>query len=606
MEEKFQKLTDREHMLLRPGMYIGGTNPEEITRFVYEKRKTITVSSGLLKIINELIDNSIDEYIRAGYPSRSKITVTMDKNSVTVSDNGRGIPIEKYNNFWRPEVAWTEAKAGTSFAANRVGPGANGVGSVVANVFSKKFVGTTCDGKHTCQVTCSNNMEHISTVVSNKHSATGTTVYIEPDFEQFGISEFSQDYYDMVDGRLTVLAVTYPNMKFFFNGEQKSGNIKDYFSKYGNDPFIFEGKNFICGILPSETDEYIQRSVIDGLDLVEGGTHETVITHELTYALRDLIKKKYKLDLSPLEIKRGLKLILIGHDFPNMEFKSQTKERLTNSEKTVKAWLGDIDFLKIAKKLVKTDSIIQPIIQSKLAKQMAAENRAVTLALKKQAKKHIDKHIEAKAKNPEDKVLLLCEGDSAIGNLLKVRDPNKHGGFPLRGMPMNTYNATEKEMLDNREISSIMAILGLKFGLKGQALTDNLQYGKIGLFADADVDGLCGIVPMLINFFSHWLDLFSQHRVFIVQSPRYVLTKGKGASRKVVYFYNTEDFEKKRAQYKDYEVRYIKGLATLRDYEYQEAITNTDNWIEVKIDDPNCLKIMYSDDVSLRKNLMSI
>ena len=126
------------------------------------------------------------------------------------------------------------------------------------------------------------------------------------------------------------------------------------------------------------------------------------------------------------------------------------------------------------------------------------------------------------------------------------------------------------------------------------------------MFADADVDGLCGIVPMLINFFSHWLDLFSQHRVFIVQSPRYVLTKGKGANRKVVYFYNTEDFEKKRAQYKDYEVRYIKGLATLRDYEYEEAITNTDNWIEVKIDDPNCLKIMYSDDVSLRKNLMSI
>lgn len=111
---------------------------------------------------------------------------------------------------------------------------------------------------------------------------------------------------------------------------------------------------------------------------------------------------------------------------------------------------------------------------------------------------------------------------------------------------------------------------------------------------------------MLLTFLYHWKELFDEGRIYIIATPRYVLTKGKGANRKVVYFYNTEDFEKKRTQYKDYEVRYIKGLATLRDYEYEEAITNTDNWIEVKIDDPNCLKIMYSDDVSLRKNLMSI
>ena len=111
---------------------------------------------------------------------------------------------------------------------------------------------------------------------------------------------------------------------------------------------------------------------------------------------------------------------------------------------------------------------------------------------------------------------------------------------------------------------------------------------------------------MLLTFLYHWKELFDEGRVYIIATPRYVLTKGKGANRKVVYFYDSKTFEKERNKYKDYEVRYIKGLATLRDREYLDAITDESHWLEVKIDDPNCLKIMYSDDVSLRKNLMSI
>lgn len=409
--EEFKKLTDREHMLLRPAMYIGKTTPETCTRFINGSQEEVTISSGLLKIVNELVDNSIDEFIRSEGKFATKIEVTVENNTITVKDNGRGIPVEKYQGSWRPQVAWTEAKAGTSFSENRVGPGANGVGSVVANVFSKNFIGTTCDGKSKCTVTCSNNMESIKTTVS-KCTKRGTVVSIIPDYARFNLTHFDEDHLKILEDRIHLLAVTYPEIAFWFNGKAvKYKNSTEYFKLYG-EPFVnWTGDNYIAAVFSSGGDDYIQRSSIDGLDMVLGGTHEAVIARDLAYTLRDIIKKKHKLEMSPLEIKRGLKLVFIGRNFPNMEFDSQTKERLTNAEKTVREWIGAFDAAKLAKKIFTIKEIIDPIIQAKLAKQLAAEQRAVTLALKKQNKKHIEKHIEAKSKNKEERTIFLCEGD---------------------------------------------------------------------------------------------------------------------------------------------------------------------------------------------------
>ena len=103
----------------------------------------------------------------------------------------------------------------------------------------------------------------------------------------------------------------------------------------------------------------------------------------------------------------------------------------------------------------------------------------------------------------------------------------------------------------------------------------------------------------------HWKELFDEGRVYIIPSPRYVLTKGKGQKRKVVYFYTEDEFEKERNKYRGYEIRYVKGLGTLRDYEYEEVINNESKWIKVIIDDPSCFATMYSDNVEARKKLMS-
>ena len=146
-----------------------------------------------------------------------------------------------------------------------------------------------------------------------------------------------------------------------------------------------------------------------------------------------------------------------------MKFDSQTKEKLINSESEVKAYLGDIPYEKIAKEIFNIPEIINPIIETKLAKQIAAEKRAVTLEQKKLAKKNVEKHIAAKSKNPQDKILMLVEGDSAMGSGIRVRDVNTTGFFPLRGLPMNSYGESESAILANKELNSIMSILDLKF-----------------------------------------------------------------------------------------------------------------------------------------------
>lgn len=447
--EEFKKLTDREHMLTRPSMYIGKTVPETVLRFIDGTQQEVTITPGLIKIVNELIDNSIDEFIRSDHKFATKIKVTCTNTEISVSDNGRGIPVEKYHNEWRPQVAWTEAKAGTSFSENRVGPGANGVGSVVANVFSKEFVGTTFDGKHTCTVHCTDNMKRVRTTVKPS-TKRGTEVKIIPDFSRFGLSEFTDDHIKIVRDRVKLLAVTYPEIEFTFNNEKiKYKNSSKYFEEYGDTFTSFAGDHFVAAVYPSDTEEYIQRSAIDGLDMVLGGTHEQIVTRELCYALRDLIKKKHKLEMLPAEIKRGIKFVFIGSMFMNMEFDSQTKERLTNSERITKEWLGNIDYVKIAKKLINEEQFIQPIIQAKLAKQLAAEQRAVTLALKKQTKKHVDKHLEAKAKNPDDKILFLCEGDCLEENtqVLRVNIDGDIESVKIRNININDIVITHNHKL---------------------------------------------------------------------------------------------------------------------------------------------------------------
>lgn len=609
MEEKFRILSDREHILHRAGMYIGGISPEEHVRFVSGKPVPVTFVPGLIKITNELIDNSVDEHIRSGFRKATTIEINMTDSSFRISDNGRGIPVEMIRGELRPKLAWCTAKAGTSFDDSRVGAGANGVGSVCSNVFSEQFIGTTCDGKKVCTVTCSMNMTHIdvSERSSETKEPTGTRVFVKPDFTRFGVSGYTETDMELIFNRLVLLSATYPKIRFIFNGKTiKLKSPEEYLRMFGEAYNMVSFQNGFLGFFPSE-DEYQQCTSIDGLELTSGGTHEQIISREISYVLRELIKKKYRLEMTPAEIKRGLLLVMVGRNFTNMKFNSQTKEQLTNTEAENKKWLGELDWTAIGKALLKNEEIIQPIIANKLAKQQAAEARAVTIAQKKLAKKNIPEYVEAQGRKPEEKILFLTEGRSAAGMGVKVRDTKRHGFFPLKGVPLNTYGKSQKEILENRELSNVMSILGLTFGMSDQEVMEGITYRSIGILCDADVDGTGAIFPLLLCFFWRWRVLFDSGIIKFVRSPIHIFTKGRGEGSRRVYCYTPEEYEKVKGKYTTWEHRYIKGLGSLREYEYRDVINDPGNFITVNIDDPECFRTMFSsDNVDERRKIMEI
>lgn len=613
-EDVFKVLNDRDHTLLRGHIMLGSMVEEPYTLYVDGKLETLNIVPGLLKTVFELIDNTVDEHIRSGRQYATKVSITMTPTSLQVEDNGRGIPVEEYEledgtKELRPVLCWTRLRSGTSFEGHSFGPSANGVGSSISCIFSTNFSGETCDGKKWCRVVCSDNMGTISHAVEKAGKRKrGTKVLMEPDFSRFGVQAFSPDHMKVVRERLEALASIYQTMQFIFNDEKikvkKRTEWLDRFQK----PYVYlSSDNWFFGIMPTETDEYSQVTYLEGLHVKNGGTIESWIAKELCAELRVLIKKKHRLEMSPGEIKRGLLIAFNGSMFPEMKFDSQTKERMVNSEAEVRQYFGDVDFKKLAKQVMDTPEIIDPILEAKLAKQLAAEKRAVTMAQKKQAKAYIEKFIPAKTRNPMNRNLYLVEGFSAVSQAIRVRNVERQAFYPLRGMPMNVYGAKEASIVENKEMSDIMAILGLKFGMKGEELRNSLTHSKICLMADADIDGIGAINPLLVNFLYLWPDLFTELKcVYIVPSPRYIIYENyEKKNEKRIFCYTKEEFEAQYDGQKKY--RYIKGLGSLTSIEYKETLMAEDRYIQIEIDNPACLDIMFSSSrVEDRRKIMEI
>ena len=469
-ETGFKVLSERDHILMRPGMYIGSTSPESISQMIDFKYRELTVVPGLLKIINEIIDNSIDEAIRTDFKFANKIDVAIEQDVddewyVSVKDNGRGIPIVEYNGIYQAEIAWTKARAGTSFSDDRNTIGANGVGSFATNCFSKYFEGNSGDGTTVVHVSCKNNCDETKIVTKiKKQKYKGTHVQFWPDLEKFHLTEITQDHIDYIKDRLFNIQICYPEIQFTFNSEKiKTGNLSDIAKQFSNNSLPFSISNNIKLIIGPSGDEQEFRfiSYLNGLNLINGGTHIDYIMNSICSELRPMIKKKWKIDVMPNQIKQHLILGVWVNGFVNPKFDSQSKERLTNTQSEISSFFNDIDYQKIVKKIISTDEIINPMIEAILYKKEQAEKRAAKNALKNSKKIKSDKHIEASSKNPQEKILVIAEGLSAISGHLAARNPYRDGAYALRGKVVNINGLKKEEIAHNIEYAELMGILGL-------------------------------------------------------------------------------------------------------------------------------------------------
>lgn len=408
------ELSDREHILMRPSMYIGGVDAVETKEYIFNgktiEQKTLTQVPGLLKIINEIIDNSVDVAIKTGFKKATKISVKMSSDCVEVQDNGTGIPNTKNEQGkLMPLMAWGSARAGSNFLdSNRKQIGMNGIGSFATNCFSSRFIGISDDGSKRCTYTWTDNASKVLEIKEQPSVSPGVVVKFYPDFERFGLKEFTPDYYSLVQQRLINLKLSFPEVDFKFNGKLiKIDSLKKYVKLFGTeDPVIYETENYSYAILSNPSDEFQQFSYVNGLCIKDSGTHIEYFINNIVNKIREKLLRKYK-SIKPADIKNKLFVIAFLKNFPDAKFSSQSKEKITNSSAEVSEYLGDLDYMGVASKVLKTPSIIDPITEIYKLKE-EYKKRQELKSLDKPKKIKNEKFLPAIEDN---KYLLIVEGD---------------------------------------------------------------------------------------------------------------------------------------------------------------------------------------------------
>lgn len=594
-----KQLTDIEHVRKRPGMYVGDVTLSEHPKWVTNDDGTrifktdVKIVPAILKLFDEIISNSIDEAFRTKFKYGNRISVIVEGDKITVTDNGRGISADIAPGSKDPQsvAAFTSLRAGANFSDDAViSIGTHGLGASLVNILSTKFDVTTCDGKDLTQIKCRDGMTKVASTFG-KNTKKWTEVSFTPDFSLFGVNHLTDAHVAAIRKRVTDLAACFPDITFKFNKRVvKAKRFRDYLSMLSPLYELKEEETYKLGIFPS--DEPDQISFVNGIDTYEGGTHIDWVRHKVVTELLDRLNKKYKkLNLKPADVRNKLTFVLISNDIPSPKFRSQTKEYLTNNYNEFSHIFDGVENDGLINRLLRHPEIIDPIIETKKLK-LEAQERVNLRAQKRRAKKlKIPKHIAANG-DPKQTILHICEGNSAVGQLCNVRDPDLHGGYPLRGKPLNVFGRKPTEIMKNTEFAELMQIIGLELNEP----VGSLNYSKIRIMADADHDGN-SIVGLLLNFFMLWPELYEQRRITIIKSPIVIATRGKTVKR----FYDLQEYKDANLS-SGWSIKYVKGLGSLSRDEYEFMINNPNEAeFELTPKSVDSLLLIFNNDSAGRK-----
>ena len=588
IEETYQKKSQLEHVLHRPGMYIGDIDKINAERWVYESekmsRKTLTFSPGLYKIFDEIFTNATDHSQRD--PTMKKIEVSINRNTgeITILNDGTGIPVEIHTTFnkYVPEIIFGEFHTSSNYddTEKRTVGGLNGYGSKLTNAFSKKFTVEICDSKNHYIQEWSNNMGNCSIPkITKKTSKAFTKISFIPDYSRFQMPDgLDDDTYLLFLTRIyDGAAITDKRVNVSFDNEKI--NIKD-FKSYVNlftDSFVYEKLNdrWEIAVALNTYDKFTQVSFVNGISTSDGGTHVDYIINQIIYKLKEQLEKKYKdITIRPSYIKDNI-LIFINCLIENPVFSSQTKENhVTKANKFGSSATISEDLLKKIEKLGITSNVID------IAKAKEAKSLSKTDGKKQYRITGIPKLDDAnKAGSSEGWKckLILTEGDSAKASAvagLSIIGRDYYGVFPLRGKLLNVRDATSAQLLKNEETNNLKKIIGLQQGKNYESPKD-LRYGGIMIFTDADNDG-SHIKGLIINFVhAFWPSLIKiESFISSIVTPIVKVTKGKH----VISFYNQQSFikwkESESSSIKSWHIKYYKGLGTSTALEAKEYFKN--------------------------------
>lgn len=409
-------LSDREHIYQKTEMYAGGVSEVQSEEYICTedgiRRKTVNYVPALLKIINEVIDNAVDVHIKTPSNTTPVVDVKMTATSVTVKDNGCGIPVKQNDDgVYLPRVCWGFARSGGNFdLKENSGLGTFGVGSYITNVLSHKFIGRTCDGSKTYTIEFSENAAVFEERVSAP-TARGTSVEFIPDLERFSIKEISAVYFDLVKQRLMNLKMAFPQLTFKFNGKAvKVANFKAYCQQFKLPFECIETENYSFAVMHNPEDDFQQFSYVNGLNIKDGGTHIDAIASNVVDRIREKLLRKYK-TIKPGDIRNKIFILAFCRNVANPKFNSQTKEKITNSLGEMSKYF-DVDWDAFALKVSKNAGIIDPITEVyKIKEEM--KRRQDLKALSKVRKIKNEKYLPP---TRNQKYLMIVEGECLDAN----------------------------------------------------------------------------------------------------------------------------------------------------------------------------------------------
>ena len=561
-------------------MWLGSMQPLTQKMFLISKEgvdyKEVTFIPAFRKIIDEILDNSVDSLVRWN-KATGKIKVVIDEGWVYIEDNGPGIPVikkdikditdnrmsdeekKKISETYLPEIAWTRLFSGSNFkdSDDKVTVGSHGLGSKCTSIFSKKFVGISDDGKHLCKVVAKNNLETVETEVFPSKER-GVRIKFVPDFKRFGMEKIDPVYVELMRQRLICLGITFPGIKFSLNGKQVNVNDKTFLNLFSEHiTFQVFDRGFI-GVYPNETDEFNFFTYVDGLALNRGGNHIDYIVDKLVTPVREKLVKKFK-NIKPADVKNKLSMVVFLRDFPNLKFDSQTKETLTNLPSEITKYFGDsVDWEKLAKKILKNEYILDPIVETFKLKEEVKERVALKQAGKSKVKISVDKYIKPIGGND---YLFVCEGLSARGSCSAALGRNGIGYYASRGVGINAYDATSAQILKNQEFSDIITILGLDITNPREQM---LNFKKFIIASDQDLDGF-HITSIYLGWFAKFAPwMFEKGIIGRLNTPLAIVFKDKGMTKIHKMFFDLGSFKKFESEndMSKFATQYYKGLGT--------------------------------------------
>ena len=611
-ESSIKILEGLEAVRKRPGMYIGST----------DKR-------GLHHLVWEIVDNAIDEAIN-GYGNYIKITIHKD-NSITISDNGRGVPIGMHESGKStPEVIYTILHAGGKFSESgyKVSGGLHGVGASVVNALSSKMDVVIYRDGLISNIRFHNGGQVESPLKTiGTTNKTGTTVTFLPDPEIFKNNTFS---YTTICERMQESAFLLSGLTIEVIDEEDDKKAKYYydnglvsFVEYINEDkkalhkvISFSGKknNIDVEIALQYSDSYNENimSFVNNVKTSDGGSHEIGFKTGITKAFNDYAKSNNLLkgkdnSFDGSDVREGLSAV-INLKIPEelLQFEGQTKGKLGTPEARPAVESIVYDNLKFFLEENKEIAllIIDKATKSKIAREAArkAREEARNGKNKKTLEKNLSgKLVPAQSKNPKLNELFLVEGDSALGSAKQARNSKFQAILPLRGKVVNAYKTSQADVFKNEEINTIIHTIGA--GIGPDFIAEESNYDKVIILTDADDDGAHIQVLLLTFFYKYMRPLIETGRLYIALPPLFIVEEKNKRS----YFWSQEELKDYTQDKKNYEVKRFKGLGEMDPDQLEETTMdpNKRTLIRISISDAALaekrVKVLMGDEVEPRK-----